>query len=293
MDMSEAIVHALRGNSVLFTGAGFNFGATNCLPSPHNYVPDATGFSKHLARALGISKEYDLPIISQYYVSQKGEHGLLEQILNSFSITSVEDHHLELSKIPWRRVYTTNYDNCFEFSALQNGSDWKAVTLDAVPTAASKRCVHINGHISNLTIDSLTSQIRLTHSSYSADTFANSFWSRQFRQDLNNAKSVFFVGYSLADIDVARILYSSPDLVERTFFVVGPHEDEIVVFPLTNYGSVHRIGVKALAEQFRTTKLPRELSPHEYSWLMRYHADEPGIQPDDKAGIDLLTMGVV
>ena len=205
MDIGEAILHALRGNSVLFVGAGFTFGARNSLPPPDNYVPNASEFSRHLASSLGISKDYDLPIISQYYISQKGEHGLITELINSFSITSVVDHHLEVAKVPWRRVYTTNYDNCFEFSALRAGSEWTALTLDVVPTAASKRCIHINGHISNLTIDSLETQIRLTHSSYSVDTFASSFWSRQFRQDLNQAKSVFFVGYSLADIDIARI----------------------------------------------------------------------------------------
>ena len=202
-------------------------------------------------------------------------------------------HHLDIAKVPWRRVYTTNYDNCFEFAALQNRITWTALTLDTVPSAAAKRCVHINGQISNLTIDSLATQIRLTHSSYSADSFANSFWSQQFRQDLNNAKSVFFVGYSLADIDVARILYSSPELVERTFFIVGPEEEEIVVFPLKNYGSVHTIGVQGLAERFRNTELPPDLSPHEYSWLLRYDPDTDATQPDDKDGIDLLTMGVV
>ena len=293
MDVNEAIVHALRGNSVLFLGAGYTFGATNSLPPPNNRVPDASTFAKRLARNLEIPKDYDLTIISQYYVSKKGEHGLITELINSFSITAVSDHHLEIAKVPWRRVYTTNYDNCFEFSALQTGSEWTALTLDRVPTAASKRCVHINGHIANLNIESLESQIRLTHSSYSADSFINSFWSRQFRQDLNAAKSVFFVGYSLADIDVARILHSSPDLRERTFFIVGPDEDDVVVFPLENYGSVLRIGVQALAEKIRSTQILPELSPHEYSWLKRYDADLDATQPDDKDGIDLLTMGVV
>ena len=293
MDIREGVIHALRGHSVLFAGAGFTHGATNSLPEPDNQVPDASAFSRHLARNLGIAKDYDLPIISQYYVSKKGEHGLITELINSFSITSVAQHHLDIAKVPWRRVYTTNYDNCFEFAALQNGGTWTALTLDTVPSASTNRCVHINGHISNLTIDSLETQIRLTHSSYSADSFVNSFWSQQFRQELNSAKSVFFVGYSLTDIDVARILYSSPELVERTFFIVGPEEDEIIVFPLRNYGSVHTIGVQGLAERFRDTELLPDLSPHEYSWLLRYDPDTDATLPDDKAGIDLLTMGVV
>ena len=162
MDISEGVIHALRGHSVLFTGAGFTYGATNSLPEPANHVPDASTFSRHLARNVGTTKDYDLPIISQYFVSRKGGHGLITELLNSFSITSVAEHHLDIAKVPWRRVYTTNYDNCFEFAALQTGSTWTAVTLDSLPSANPKICVRINGHISHLTIDSLATQIRLT-----------------------------------------------------------------------------------------------------------------------------------
>ena len=66
-----------------------------------------------------------------------------------------------------------------------------------------------------------------------------------------------------------------------------------MVFPLESYGSVHRIGVQALAEHIRTTEVPPDLSPYEYSWLTRYDANTVAAQPDDRAGIDLLTMGVV
>lgn len=293
MDISEGLFHALRGNGVLFVGAGFPFGAKNGRAEPDNHIPNATEFSRRLARNLGISKDYDLPIISQYYVSQRGRQELLTELLNSFSITSVADHHLEVAKVPWRRVYTTNYDNCFEFAALQSGTRWASLTLDGAVTGEAKRCIHINGHISNLTTDSLESQIRLTHSSYSADSFSNSPWAGQFRQDLNNSKSVFFVGYSLADLDIARILFSAPDLIDRTFFVVAPNEDDIFVAALENYGNVLRIGVQGLAQRIRNTEVPHDPAPHEYSWLTRYDPDVAPIEPDDKAGIDLLTMGVV
>lgn len=293
MDINEAIVHALRGQSVLFTGAGFSYQATNVLPSPLNEVPTAREFAKRLASLVGSTESYDLPVISQFFIKQKGEHGLLTELINTFSITSVKPHHLEIAKVPWRRVYTTNYDNCFEFASLQSGETWTPLTLEAGPSGASNRCVHINGHISNLTIDSLSSQVKLTHSSYSSDPFAHSKWSQQFRQDLNNAKSIFFVGYSLADIDITRILYSSPDLRDRTFFVVGPTDDEIVIFPLEDYGTVHPIGVEELARQVAFTEVPLDVSSYEYSWLEKYDSAVEPVQPDDKAGIDLLTMGVV
>lgn len=293
MEIEEGLIHAIRGNAVLFTGAGFSYKALNACPPPENKIPDARTFARQLTAAFGASGDYDLPIISQYYIEKKGEHNLLQEIARRFTTVVVEEFHIIVASIPWRRVYTTNYDNCFEHAALQKNLEWNVITTDYEPSAKKKLCVHINGHITNLTIKNLSTQIKLTHSSYSADSFALSKWSQQFRQDINNAKSLFFIGYSLSDIDVARILYSSPDLCDRTFFVVAPHADEIVTAPLRKFGSVHPIGIEAFAELAKTIVVPVDVSSHSYSWLMEYNSDTVPEKPEDKDGIDLLTLGVV
>lgn len=293
MDIEEGLIHALRGNAVLFTGAGFSFKAKNAFPEPEAEIPDARIFAKQLTSACGSSGEYDLPVISQYYIDKKGEHNLLQEIAQRFTTVEVQDFHVTVASIPWRRVYTTNYDNCFEHAALQKKKKWKAITPDVAPSAEKHLCIHINGHITNLTIQNLSTQIKLTHSSYSADSFASSKWSQQFRQDLNNAKSVFFIGYSLSDIDVARILYSSPDLRDRTFFIVAPNADEIVTSPLRKYGTVHPIGIEAFAEQAQSTDIPIDISKHSYSWLVEYDSETGPEEPANKDGIDLLTLGIV
>lgn len=293
MDIEEGLVHALRGNSVLFTGAGFSYKALNAIPPPGNGIPDARSFAKQLTMDCGATGDYDLPLISQYYIAKKGESSMLQEIAKRFTAVSVQDFHVDIAAIPWRRVYTTNYDNCFEYAALQKNKQWKAVTTETEPNAEKKLCIHINGHITNLTIQNLTNQIKLTHSSYSADSFALSKWAQQFRQDINNAQSIFFIGYSLSDLDVARILYSSPELCERTFFVVAPNADEIVTIPLRKYGKVHPIGIKAFAEMVNRTEIPNDVSKYTYSWLVEYDSDTTPEEPNDKDGIDLLTMGIV
>lgn len=293
MDIEEGLIHALRGDAILFTGAGFSYKAKNAYPPPDSVIPDARTFAKQLATALGVSGEYDLPVISQYYANKKGEHNLLQEIARHFTTVSVQDFHVSLASIPWRRVYTTNYDDCFEHAALKKKIEWTSVTTDYEPSAKKHLCVHINGHIRNLTVKNLSTQIKLTHSSYSADSFAASRWAQQFRQDLNNAKSVFFIGYSLSDIDVARILYSSPELRDRTFFVVAPNADEIVTAPLGNYGTVYPIGIEEFANLAKNIDVPVDVSKHSYSWLVEYNSGTPPQEPDDKDGIDLLTLGIV
>jgi SIR2-like domain len=295
MDIEESIIHALRGDAVLFTGAGFSYKATNSVPPPDNEVPNARQFAAQLASQLsGSSSVYDLPIISQYYSKIKGEHHLLNELSRRFTVTSVQPFHVEIARVSWRRVYTTNYDNCFEFAALQSGKDWVPITLEAAPTAAPQRCVHLNGYVANLNIKNLHSQIKLTHSSYSADAFSTSKWSQQLRQDFNNAKAVFFVGYSMSDIGIASVLFSSPDLFSRTFFIVAPAEDAILVSPLDNYGYVHKIGVEDFAYKISNCVLPKDVSStYEYSWLNEYNSDLTPRNPGDTAGIDLITLGIL
>jgi len=294
MDLAEGVIHALRGDAVLFTGAGFSWGATNSFPPPANNVPTARQFAAQLASELGSgNKSYDLPIISQYFSKQKGEHCLLNELSRRFTITSIQHFHSEIARIPWRRVYTTNYDNCFEFAALQSGRDWLPLTTDNPITGAPLRCIHINGYVANLNIMTLKSQIKLTHSSYSSDAFANSKWAQQLRQDLNNSKAAFFVGYSMSDLDIARILFSSPDLRSRTFFIIAPDDDDILISPLNDYGSVHKIGTEGLASIISNCPLPKEVvSEYEYSWLSEYDSDTQPVKPTDKDGIDVITLGV-
>ncbi|WP_420589327.1 SIR2 family protein [Bacterioplanoides sp.] len=293
MTLEEAIIHALRGDSVLFTGAGFSFNAENSYPELDNKIPDAREFSSHLASLVGSSGNYDLPVIGQYYVSKKGEHGLLAELSRSFTTRKVQQYHVDVASSPWRRVYTTNYDDCLEYAALQNGKKWEPITIDLAPTAAKKLCVHINGHITNLTINSLLKQIKLTHSSYSSESFSSNKWAQQLRQDMNNAKSIIFIGYSLADIDVTRILYASPELKKRTFFIVAPGADEITTSPLESYGEVHAIGIEKFAEILRNSEVPKDVSEYTFSWLKKYDSNLKPSKPEDTDCIDFLTMGVV
>ncbi len=292
MQIEEAVVHAKRGNSVLFIGAGFSFGATNTLPEPDARVPAAREFAQRLATLLGSSTNYELPIISQYFVRKKGEHALVEMLVQTFVVARVCPYHETIGAIPWRRVYTTNYDNCFEFAALRQNQLWTPITIDAAPTASAHKCVHINGHVSGLNIRNLSGQLKLTHSSYSSETFFNSPWAQQLRQDLNGAKSVIYVGYSMSDIDVARLLFLSPELKRRTVFVVAPEDDDIVIAPLEEYGTVYRIGVEQFAEIVARTPLPKDVAKYDFSWLVRYRLPQVTGQPSDKSAIELLTMGV-
>ncbi len=223
----------------------------------------------------------------------RGEHDLVRVLLETFTITAVGDHHIQIAQIPWKRVYTTNYDNCFELAASQSKIEWTPLTTDAVPHATPKRCVHINGHISNLTANTVRKQVKLTHTSYSSESFAANQWANQLRQDITAARAIFFVGYSMADLDISRILYLLPELRERTFFITSPRKDPVSESLLEPYGTVHPIGVQAFAEELLKAEALEDTESYSYSWLVKYQPSGSPEKPNDVATHDLILKGII
>ena len=77
-------------------------------------------------------------------------------------------------------------------------------------------CIHINGSISSVSEEDLDSKFKLTRTSYvSPDSFVNSPWYYYFKKDLEQSSAVVFIGYSLYDIDIEKLLFSSPALRRR------------------------------------------------------------------------------
>lgn len=291
MDFESALGYAKKGDAILFTGAGFSWGARSSV-KPYT-VPTAEQFASQLASAVGVEGNYQLPAIAEYFMKIKGEHELVRVLLETFSIATVAKHHIDLARVPWRRVYTTNYDNCFELAASSNDIEWTPLTTDALPQATARRCVHINGHISHLTVETLRKQVKLTHSSYSSETFASNQWSQQLRQDITASRAVFFVGYSMADLDISRIIYQLPELADRTFFITSPKSDPVSTSLLDPYGTVLPIGVEEFAAKMVSASTPEEAPAYSYSWLTKYRPSEKPQKPLDVSTHDLILRGIV
>ncbi len=292
MDLEEGLQQIKRGNALLFTGAGFSFGAENALPTDSE-IPSAAQFATQLANSLAIVGNYQLPAISQYYIKKRGEHDLVRVMVETFTIAKVKRYHIDIAKNPWRRVYTTNYDNCFETAAKKSLIDWTPITIDSPISAAKHRCVHINGHISNITIETLQKQVKLSHSSYSSESFSSSRWSQQLRQDMNSSKAVFFIGYSLSDIDISRILFENPEIRDRTFFIVSDRSDPVSESLLEAYGHVCAIGAEEFANRLNSTAPSEESGEHQFSWLQPYRSADQIVPPDDVAAFDLILKGII
>jgi len=294
MELDRAIELALDGEALLFVGAGFCSGAKNLSGES---MKSAEALTKSLADELGIPSITGLDDAAEEYADLFGEDQLIELLHNEFTASDVAPHHLNIADVPWKRVYTTNYDNVLEvaYSRLHRRLN-PATPSDNIRRAPrdGTMCVHLNGFIDRLTTDSLWNEFRLTSSSYASGSLLDSPWISAFRQDLRIARAVFFIGYSLADLDIKRVLFESQELRDKTFFVLRSGTEKSSGRRAARYGSIVHKDVAQLAELFsqrQAEHFPKLLPIGTGSTLQRFTVPTEVSEMNDAALFDLLLLG--
>lgn len=248
----ELLRRVASGNAVLFLGAGFSLGTTAVGKSE---LPLASVLADQLGAIAGFPAEGDLRYAAAKFKRDAGGEALVEHIRSTFSVSETGPDHQTLAALQWRRVYTTNYDLAFERAAEVAGLVVPTVDLSAHPSrylGGGNCCVHINGSLKSLSVDSLDSSFKLTNHSYLApDAISSSDWSYAFKRDLEDAAAIVFVGYSLYDIEIQRVLFGSPHFREKTYFICREGESEKNKFILSDFGVVLPYGLNWFADLLR------------------------------------------
>ena len=237
------------GKAIVFTGAGFSFGTTNVL----NTVPPMAGaLAKKLCSLSKLEESDDLMFAADVAIEYIDHDSILELLKDNYTLKAVSHSHENICKLPWRRFFTTNYDNSIELASLNAGKRIESVDLSYNPTTYLRKdnvCLHINGKIEGAEPEDLISTIKLSDSSYlSPDSFVNSDWYYHFKKDLETASAIVFMGYSMYDMDVKKFLFETPSLHEKTYFIVRDGADFKEIFTLRKYGHVLPIGIDGFSE---------------------------------------------
>jgi len=272
--LATVAARAHVGNTLLFLGAGFSRGSQNKKGTP---LPLASELSRQICELGDFEADDDLAYSADYFLEHNERAKLVQLLTESFTIVDVAHHHKNLARIKWRRVYTTNYDNCYELASAKVGRVIQPVTLEDSPKKYSRSrdvCVHINGAIQLLDDDDMLERsFKLTDSSYTnSDAFSESSWSYRFKKDLELCSQVVFVGYSLYDMEVKRLLVGGEGLKKRTYFITKEGISAKEYHRLSAYGEVFPIGVERFAELLAESK-PEEI-PHSLGYLAALQKEE-------------------
>jgi hypothetical protein len=294
LEIHEALSAILAGRAIIFTGAGFSRGAVNLR---NEEFKTGGPFAAHLAKQVGLPDTTGLEDAAEWFVEKLGQSRLIEELQQEFTTKQVSPGQIEVLSHPWRRLYTTNYDNVAETSAAQSGKHLVPATLsDALHTLprTGTLAVHLNGLVTRLNATDVNSDVKLTDTSYLTNTVAASSWATTLRQDMDAARAVFFVGYSTADIDIRRLLYDRPSLKEKCFFILGSGLDAVTKQKIERFGTVLDMDLNAFAAALKKAALTfsthTTLAPLNYS----VRPFQPPIAPsafDDRAIFDLFLHG--
>lgn len=252
MEIREAIHLALDGECTLFLGAGFSLG---CRDQDGKPLPTGRDLAAELRADLVdypddvAEVEDDLADLADLYEDLLGADRLRTKLTRRFSVSSVSVPQREIARIPWRRVYTTNFDDAFEVASKQVQVLTRGVTPsdDLRGLVSSERaCIHLHGRVGDSGEATVVDQLRLSQKAYAGTSVTDRPFAALFRRDMRQSRAVFFVGYSLDDLDIERVMTELDAPNERTFFVVGPAPLRKTVRKCTRFGSV----VKQSTETF-------------------------------------------
>lgn len=180
---------------VLFLGSGFSAEGKNILDLT---PPVGDGLRQDLIALLKDSsyQDHDLQTVSEA-AGVDSEIDLYHELYSRFTITNMPDAHRALLTLPWRRIYTTNYDDAVEFIS----PDRPCFNYDEIrPRRISEgTLIHLHGVIRSTNPDNVLQQLVLGERAYVRQHLEKSPWYDEFDRDVRFADATFFLGYSLKD----------------------------------------------------------------------------------------------
>ena len=234
-----AIEAALNGRCLLFIGAGYSLGAETI---GNGSVLSSKSLAHELCERVGVDKTDDLKDAADDYIDLKNDiDTVIVELSDLLKLKSVEKYHESIASVPWRYVYTTNYDNAYEIACSNINKNYTYATLSSniknIPNN-SKIILHINGMIEHLDKSTLMTEFKLTNTSYTTSDFMDSPWYDKFIREIGIADAIFFVGYSMYDIDIKRIFNAHPSLKLKSFFILGGGHNDREIRNIEKYGTL-------------------------------------------------------
>jgi SIR2-like domain len=293
--LDKAISRVHLGRSVLFLGAGFSRESINACGKK---LPVGAELAQIISSKMGLDDD-DLADVSELYQKEHGVSSLIEILKGEFLTAAATPSQVEIIQNPWSIIYTTNYDNVIEKSVELEDIKINVLSRSNNPSDIKKdilNIVHLNGLLQTVNQVNFQSEILLTSYQYLTNELRNSSWSPRFRADIMTADSVFFVGYSLYDFDIAKILLDPVISGKRLIFIQHDSVRPAQLSKLQRFGEVVQCGIDDFAARL---KAQRAISSDTESpgFLVNVREFElppsPSTVPSDESVFSLLFKGDV
>ena len=241
--------------SILFLGAGFSKDALNIQGTE---LPLGIDLRNKFAEMLNVDpNSYDLHTLAEE-INSRQDLNLYQILYRLYTVQKLSRNQIDILTLPWRRIYTTNYDDAVEFASLQRNE--RSITFDYHEDKPKKfpigSVIHLHGSIRTTNQENVLKQLVLNEQSYIRQHFEQSPWYSEFIRDLRFCDACYFVGYSLNDYHISALLLQTHQLRNRTYFITKKYPDPIFLNRIAPYGISLPVEVNGFAHLCRTLPKP-------------------------------------
>lgn len=254
MKLQEAIEKIIDGNAVLFLGSGFSYGGKN---KNGDILKTGKDLSHVICDECGITHTDDLTISSDRYVNDPTCKKSLKEFIAFLEkeVYCTETTHSQdvVASLPWKRIYTTNYDNAFELASRKNGNTRKSITITNKRYFSGQNLaeaiLHINGSVLKLNENTFYDEFKITDESYTKSGLVESKWCQLFDADMESSEVVVFIGYSLNyDQELVRHI-SNLRIKDKCIFIDISDISSDSEYKIKKYGELYKIGIDGFASK--------------------------------------------
>ena len=142
--------------SILFLGSGFSVASKNISG---NQLPSGSKLKSMFAKIVGVDENsYNFQTLADEVARTTNLYQLLYE---TFTVSDLSEAQLELLKLPWLRIYTTNYDDAVEKGLLELKGTYKSFNYDdkKPKKLLPGSIVHLHGTIGKTDRDNVLDQL--------------------------------------------------------------------------------------------------------------------------------------
>lgn len=257
------------GAAVCLVGAGFSRLA---LDAYGNSVPSTEDLINEIKIQLDIDSDESVNLAEIADFAEESPDGisLIRKILIArLTETKPSQEQIIIANLPWRALFTTNFDDILEKSRA------KGSFLPVTPSTDSQKIpsnitpiYYMHGRARDLLETDVNPSIVISERNYLQLDKRNRDLYARFYNELFAARAVVIIGYSIKDLEIAQgLLKRSEALYEKTYIVCHSSDGKFSRSRLEKFGTVLPVGTEGLSETLKDLPKKPVHNPNVFQFL--------------------------
>ena len=248
--LQEAINDIAGGAAICFVGAGFSYGATDA--SAKKQVPSVEDICKEICQFPGLENDFgaQLADLAEFcYDSESLKQKLISLFIDRLTLCNPTASHFHIMKMPWRAVFTTNFDDVAE-KALKESNPLVITPVSDARNLRSDRkpLYYLHGRALDLLESVMDPRLVVSETNYLNIREKNRNLYSAFENEVHSARRIFFIGYSIRDAEIATRLFAIKGIKAKSIVICGPSETPVTLNRLKKFGEIFPIGVDKFSD---------------------------------------------